>query len=205
MFLAKGMCEDVADGSRPRLAPAVASRLRRVRIHAARRGPAEVEPQPGRDSCGRKPCALNAPDKGYVSRDGRFVDHDLVVRERTRCFDPRLQGNPDRVQQFVAGSGAQGVPMLEDDERTGRHASGGPGGGLVELEGVFQGGEEDLKVIFEPFVKGSTRPTGGDKSAGLGLTIVKKVLDVHRGRIWVESRLGKGTTFFIALPAANMS
>ena len=42
----------------------------------------------------------------------------------------------------------------------------------------------------------STKPGG----TGLGTRIVKNVVDAHGGKIWVESELGKGTTFFIRLP-----
>jgi signal transduction histidine kinase len=35
----------------------------------------------------------------------------------------------------------------------------------------------------------------------LGLTIVQKIINRHRGRVWAESRLGEGSRFFIALPA----
>jgi PAS domain S-box-containing protein len=59
---------------------------------------------------------------------------------------------------------------------------------------------EDLPRIFEPFFRVSkARPTdtGG---AGLGLTIAKKIVEAHGGRIEVESRLNQGSTFRIVLP-----
>ncbi|MFY8064944.1 MAG: ATP-binding protein [Flavobacterium sp.] len=38
-----------------------------------------------------------------------------------------------------------------------------------------------------------------DKSTGLGLSIVKKIIDLYQGDIWIESEIGQGTTFFIQL------
>ena len=60
--------------------------------------------------------------------------------------------------------------------------------------------EAELGLLFFPFSVTSVRATRGEKSTGLGLMIVKKVIDAHGGRIWVESRVGEGTTFFVALP-----
>ncbi|HXC25979.1 MAG TPA: hybrid sensor histidine kinase/response regulator [Gemmatimonadaceae bacterium] len=60
----------------------------------------------------------------------------------------------------------------------------------------------ELDLLFLPFSVTSVRGTRGEKSTGLGLMIVKKVIDAHHGRIWVESTVGEGSAFFVALPAA---
>jgi signal transduction histidine kinase len=59
---------------------------------------------------------------------------------------------------------------------------------------------EDQARIFEEF-----RQVGGDyahkkEGTGLGLTLGKKFVEVHGGRIWVESEMGKGSTFSFTLP-----
>lgn len=60
--------------------------------------------------------------------------------------------------------------------------------------------ENELGKLFQPFQRISVKSTGGEDSTGLGLAIVKKIVTGHNGRVWVESELGKGSTFFIALP-----
>lgn len=59
---------------------------------------------------------------------------------------------------------------------------------------------EDLPHIFEQFYRGDKARSKETGTAGLGLTIVKKIIDVHQGEIAVESSPEKGTTFRIALP-----
>jgi two-component system sensor histidine kinase KdpD len=58
---------------------------------------------------------------------------------------------------------------------------------------------EDRERIFERFYRspGSNHRAPG---TGLGLSITKEAAEVHRGRAWVNSEEGKGTTFFLSLP-----
>jgi signal transduction histidine kinase len=59
---------------------------------------------------------------------------------------------------------------------------------------------EDLPHVFDRFWQGHK---GERRGTGLGLTIVKGIIEAHGGRIRVESTLGMGTTFFFALPTAD--
>ena len=64
--------------------------------------------------------------------------------------------------------------------------------------------ERLLPKIFQPFftTKGTTKK-GEQKGTGLGLAICKDIIEHHKGRIEVESTVGKGTTFSILLPMAK--
>jgi len=60
---------------------------------------------------------------------------------------------------------------------------------------------EQLPRVFERYY---TRKRGASKSgSGIGLSIARGIVEAHGGRIWVESTVGVGTTFFVALPAAR--
>lgn len=59
---------------------------------------------------------------------------------------------------------------------------------------------KDKEKIFQKFAKLSARPTGGEDSIGLGLSLVKKLVNLNNGKVWVESEYGNGSTFFVKLP-----
>ncbi|WMN06074.1 ATP-binding protein [Marivirga arenosa] len=61
--------------------------------------------------------------------------------------------------------------------------------------------DEDKSMLFKKFQKLSSKPTNGENSTGLGLSIVKKYVDLLDGEVWVESEKGKGSTFYVALPS----
>ena len=59
---------------------------------------------------------------------------------------------------------------------------------------------ESFERIFQKFGQVENRKAGRKMSTGLGLTFCKLVVEAHGGRIWVESELGKGSTFLFSLP-----
>ncbi len=61
-----------------------------------------------------------------------------------------------------------------------------------------------LEKIFEAFTAAKRRGTAGERSYGLGLSICRQIVAVHKGKIWAESEPGKGSTFFVELPLARL-
>lgn len=63
--------------------------------------------------------------------------------------------------------------------------------------GIFSG---DIPRLFQRFGQIDSSTTRGQGGAGMGLYICRRLVEVHGGRIWVESQLARGSTFYVALP-----
>lgn len=63
--------------------------------------------------------------------------------------------------------------------------------------------KEEIKKLFTRYAKISTKPTENEMSTGLGLPIVKKYVEAMGGKVWCESEVGVGSTFFIDMPKAK--
>ena len=60
----------------------------------------------------------------------------------------------------------------------------------------------DLDAIFDAFRQVGPTTKGVREGTGLGLAITKRLVEGHKGRVWVESELGRGTRVFFTVPRA---
>ena len=116
---------------------------------------------------------------------------------------PMVTGEPYRLRQMIGN-------LLENAIKY------SPSGGRVLVWAEAAGDQVILRVRdFGPGIPPSDQPYLFDKffrasnvpedviGTGLGLSIVKSIVDNHQGRIWVESKLGEGSTFTVVLPCAE--
>lgn len=145
-----------------------------------------------------------------------LIDETLLVMAR----DPKKDGMSLRVQVqpdlMIHGDAVQLEQVMLNLLINARHAMLGKGGSLtikasaaedaqirITVSDTGKGiADELLPKIFEPFftTKAAKRP-GDTQGTGLGLSICKEIVEHHGGQISVDSKVGKGTTFTILLPA----
>ena len=116
------------------------------------------------------------------------VDQDRVDQVLGNLLDNALRHTP---------SGGEVMVRLQPDARRGEVR--------VNVRDTGPGiPEEHLPNVFERFYRADLARTRTDGGSGIGLAVVKQLVEAHGGRVWAESRPAEGTTFGFVLPAADL-
>ncbi len=108
-------------------------------------------------------------------------------------FGQAVQNLIENALQYTPGGGKVAVQTYRSGDEV-----------VVEVSDTGIGiGEVDLPHIFERFYRADRARSANKGGMGLGLTIVKKVIEAHQGRIDVQSTPGRGSIFRLYLPAQN--
>jgi len=116
---------------------------------------------------------------------------------------PPVLGNPLRLGQAVSNLVSNAVKYTPEGGRISVSATSESGQLVVTVEDNGIGiPPADLPYIFDKFYRAQSKETEDIVGSGLGLSIVKSIVEKHQGRIWVHSQGGMGSTFTFVLPAA---
>ncbi|MFC1947706.1 PAS domain S-box protein [Chloroflexota bacterium] len=113
---------------------------------------------------------------------------------------PSIQADRSRLRQIVMNLLNNAFKFTPEGGRVTLRASSDAENLIVEVEDSGPGiNQEDIERIFEPYFR---RTTDRERLSGLGLglALAKNFVELHGGRIWVESKIGKGSTFHFILP-----
>ena len=150
--------------------------------------------------------------KERVEMDGflREIHASAVLLAREKSIEIELildEGLPEialdrnRVSQVIMNLVTNAIKFSHSDTTVVLKAEREADGVRISVADRGQGiPPEEIAQLFVDFSRTSTKPTAGEKSTGLGLAIVKRIVEAHGGRAWVESLLGKGSTFSFRLP-----
>ncbi len=115
----------------------------------------------------------------------------------------RMLGNVvGNALKYTADGGCVSVAVGRDTACGSGVTSGAPSALFSCTDTGIGISERDLDTLFEEFDRSSNPVAHQEPGSGLGLAIVRRIVDRHGGSIEVESRLGVGSTFRVALPAA---
>jgi signal transduction histidine kinase len=165
----------------------------------------------------------SAAGSAQAQLDAEPVDLGALAQWVVHGFEPQAERKEQRLQCSVAADEC----VVEGDKRRLREAlsnlvsnavkyspPGEPIDVFVERASdvvtvaVVDAGPglsvQDQRRMFAPFQRLTPSPTGGESSSGLGLYIVKQVVELHEGQVTVESALGEGSTFTLSFPAVEV-
>ena len=147
--------------------------------------------------------ALEVFEQSLILAKDRKLHIELKRNETVQ-----IKGNSDRIRQLMLNLVSNAIKFTDDDGAI--HIAVYPDKSEAVIEVTDTGigiNQEDLKRIFDRFFQAdSARVHHGDSDgAGLGLSIARWIVDIHKGRVEVQSAVGKGTTFSIRFPTLEAS
>jgi signal transduction histidine kinase len=113
---------------------------------------------------------------------------------------PPARGDERRLSQVLLNLVGNAIKFTDTGEVAMR-ASTANGSYTVAVRDTGPGiAESDQAKIFEEFQQSESTHTKAKGGTGLGLAIAKRIVEMHGGKLWVESTLGNGSTFFFTIP-----
>jgi hypothetical protein len=117
---------------------------------------------------------------------------------------PAITADEGRVTQILNNLVSNATKFTEEGSITLKAFAEGSEWVVMQVADTGIGmNEEDLQVIFDEFTQADSSQTRTVEGTGLGLTITRRLVQMHGGEISVESEQGKGSTFTVKLPVAT--
>lgn len=133
----------------------------------------------------------------------RVIAEKKDIKINVEIFEelPEIMADPNKLDQVLSNLLSNAIKFSNSGSTIKVSSFKSNEGLTIAVKDQGQGiSDEDKEKLFKPFSRFSTIATAGEKSTGLGLTITKKIIMGHGGKIWLESKVGVGTTFYFSLP-----
>ena len=163
---------------------------------------------------------VSAIESGHLTIERRMVDITVPIKQSVEINEmfaspknisigincqeqlPQVFADTNRIEQVINNLLSNAIKYSQPGTNITVHLRHENNEVIISVADQGPGipGKEQHK-LFQAFGKTSVLPTSnGDSSTGLGLLIVRKIMEAHEGRIWLLSEPGKGTEFFFSLP-----
>jgi len=152
---------------------------------------------------------LNLQSTDLISLVKHNVELNSVLAEEKQIellfsYDehlPKIMIDAHKIEQVLNNLISNAIKFSYPQSTIEIHVTRSENNAVISVRDKGQGiPADELDKLFKPFEKSSVKGTEGEKSTGLGLIIVRKIVEGHQGEIWVESEVGKGATFYVSLP-----
>lgn len=129
----------------------------------------------------------------------------LSLSVETESNLPRINADREKIAHVVGNLLGNAIEFTPSGGRVwvraSRYKADGPPSLIVEVGDSGLGiAAEHHDLIFREFAQVDSTPSRAHHGTGLGLTIARKLVELHGGKIWLESELGKGSKFFFSVP-----
>ena len=143
---------------------------------------------------------VEALERGMAMVRDRAAQHSLELALEVEPGVDVIVADQLRIKQVILNLITNAVKFTPDGGRVEVRAREFEGRLEVTVRDTGIGiAPEDREKIFESFQTGG-RDAKAEEGTGLGLTLSRKIVELHGGRIWVESEVGRGSTFGFTLP-----
>ncbi len=132
-----------------------------------------------------------------VSAEAKKIDMGIQIDKDV----PKILADPARVLEVLENLITNAIKFTPSGKKITIHLKKAKGGLELSIHDEGVGiPKNEIPRLFDRFARLSPQPTLGEKGTGLGLSICKQIVDLHKGKIDVQSEGGKGTTFTVFLP-----
>jgi len=158
-------------------------------------------------------------EAGRMDLKKRLVDPLLLIKDQLATFRPEAENkkinlsaelpeklpqlyiDSDRLSQVLANLIANALKFTPEGGSVTIQAEELEEGIQIAVMDTGVGiAKENFSKLFDRFQQIDRKPGPGAKGTGLGLAISKSIIELHKGKIWVESEIGKGSKFTFILP-----
>ncbi len=131
-----------------------------------------------------------------------WADDDRLIQTLTNLLSNAIKFSEPGDRVWISAILSESKTV--DGEESHNSLTSSPNYVLITIQDEGRGIPEDkLQVIFERFQQVDASDSRNKGGTGLGLAICRNIVQQHNGKIWVQSTLGQGSTFYVLLPLAG--
>jgi signal transduction histidine kinase len=131
----------------------------------------------------------------------RAVGRGIALRTELDPAIDQVEADERKVKQIVLNLLTNAVKFTPSGGTVTLDVKRDGAGVLVSVRDTGVGiAPADQARVFEEFTQAGGAATSGQEGTGLGLTLSRKLVELHGGKIWIDSQLGRGSTFSFTLP-----